>query len=254
MPISPARDVGVQSWSLRHFKDLSALIAQYKTLGATAIEICGVHVNFDDPANHAAVIAPLKAAGIRIRSMGVQTFTGDEAAERNWFAFAKAAGVETITAHFRVDSFTKAVPIAARLAAEHGVKLGIHCHGGYMFGGSTDIIDHLMALGGDRIGICIDTAWCMQAAGDPVAWAKKYAGRVYGVHYKDFTFKNDGKWSEVITGRGALKLAELVHTLEETGFAGTAVVEYEANEQNPVGDIAECLKAIAAVPARALAR
>jgi len=52
------------------------------------------------------------------------------------------------------------------------MKIGIHLHGGYMFGGSMDVIEHLLKIGGPRINCFIDTAWCMQTgphAGNPVS-------------------------------------------------------------------------------------
>lgn len=247
---TPSRSVGVQSWSLRHFKDNAEVIRRVKALGLDRIELCAVHCGpdakdlkpgtltpqpgFDNPVNHGPALAAYKAAGVQIVSIGVQTFTGDEAKERNWFAFAQAAGAKFISAHFRVDSFQQAVPVARRLCQEYGVRLALHCHGGYMFGGSEDVVAHLLAIGGDEIGLCIDTAWCMQTGkGDPVAWARKFAPKVYGIHYKDFVFDRAGKWSETIPGEGNLKLAELTKALDETGFAGYAVLEYEAQPENP---------------------
>jgi len=247
---SPARSIGVQSWCFRNFKDNAEVIRRLKGLGLDKIELCAVHCGFDakdlaagtltpppgfdDPKNHAPALAAYKNAGIQITSIGVQTFTGDEAKERHWFAFAKAAGAKYISAHFRVDSFLTAIPIARKLSQEYGVKLALHCHGGYMFGGSEDVVGHILKIGGDEIGLTIDTAWCMQTGhGDPVNWARKFAPKIYGVHYKDFVFDRAGKWSETIPGEGNLKLKEFVKALEETNFNGYAVLEYEAQPENP---------------------
>lgn len=249
MTISAARSVGVQSWTFRNTKTLPDLIAQVKASGVTSLELCGAHANFDAPATQAESIAALKAAGIAIRSMGVQTFTGDTARENQWGAFAKAAGVETITAHFKVDSFREAVKSAAAMAEAYDLKIAIHCHGGYMFGGSADILTHLLELGGPRIGLCIDAAWCLQAAGDPVEWVKRFAGRVYGVHYKDFVFAPNGKWSETVIGSGTLDLPAFVQALDQHGFTGHAVIEYEGDPAHPIPAVIAGVAAIKAVPA-----
>lgn len=126
------------------------------------------------------------------------------------------------------------------------MRIGIHCHGGYMFGGSPDVIRHLLDLGGERIGVNIDTAWCMQVGpghGDPVKWVReRFPGRIYGVHYKDFVFDRNGKWNDVVVGTGNLDLPAFVKALDETGFDGMAVIEYEADPENPVPALTECVQ------------
>jgi len=132
---TPARDFGVQSFCFRTTKD-NAQVAQYvKAIGLYKIEVCAVHADFNDPAAHDAVIAPYRDAGVQIVSIGVQTFSGNQEAERKWCEFAKKAGAKHISAHFKVDSFPTAVPLAAKLAEEYDLRIAVHCHGGYMFGG-----------------------------------------------------------------------------------------------------------------------
>ena len=83
------------------------------------------------------------------------------------------------------------MPAVAKLCDEFDVRIGIHCHGGYMFGGSPDVLEFLLKLGGPKIGLNLDTAWCMQIGpnGNPIQWVReKFKGRIFGVHYKDFVF------------------------------------------------------------------
>ncbi len=241
---SPAMDFGVQSFCFRHFKDNADVAAKVKQIGVDKIELCGIHADFHDLAAWKDVLKTYQDAGVSVISIGVQTFTGDPK-ERDWFECAAAAGAKHISAHFRVDSYTTAVPHAAKLCEEYGIRIGIHCHGGYMFGGSPDVIQHLIELGGPSIGVNIDTAWCMQIGpkqGDPVAWVRdKFPGRVYGVHYKDFVFDKNGMWNDVVVGSGNLDLPAFVAALEETQFDGMAVIEYEADVENPVPALTECV-------------
>ena len=241
------RDFGVQSFCFRNFKDNADVAAKVKEIGLDKIEVCAVHADFNDPAKHDEAIAPYRDAGVEIVSIGVQTFTGNEAVERNWFEFAKKAGAKYLSAHFKVDSFQTAVPATAKLAEEYDVKIGIHCHGGYMFGGSPDVIGHLLELGGERIGVNIDTAWCMQIGprqGQPIEWVKKFGDRVYGVHYKDFVFDQNGQWNDVVVGTGNLDLPGFIAALEEAGFDGYPVIEYEADPENPVPKLKECVESM----------
>jgi sugar phosphate isomerase/epimerase len=251
MAISAARDFGVQSYCFRNFKDNHKVAELTKKIGVNKIELCGIHANFEDVEGFKKIVELYKSAGIAVTSIGVQTFVGDTAKERKWFECAKAAGAKHISAHFRVDSFQTAVPATAKLCEEFGIRIGIHCHGGYMFGGSPDVLEHLMKLGGKNIGLNIDTAWCMQIGphgGDPIKWVReKFKGRVYGVHYKDFTFDRRGMWTDVVVGTGNLDLPAFVKALEETGFDGMAVIEYEADPENPVPALTDCVKRMRAI-------
>lgn len=246
---TPARDFGVQSYCFRHFKDNAQVAQKVRDIGLDKIELCGVHADFNDPAKFQEQLKPYRDQGVECVSIGVQTFKGDDG-ERRWFECANAAGATHISAHFTVDTFRDAVPKTAALANEHGVRIGIHCHGGYMFGGSPDVVRHLLELGGDAIGVCIDTAWCMQIGpgrGNPVQWAKDFAGRVYGIHYKDFTFGRDAAFEDVIVGEGNLDLPAFITALEDGGFDGMAVIEYEADVENPVPALKRCVDKMRAV-------
>jgi len=247
--MSAAMNFGVQSFCFRHFKDNAEVAEKVKAIGVSSIEVCGVHADFNDPDRWKQHVKTYQDAGVEIVSIGVQTFTGD-AKERQWFECAKAAGAKHISAHFRIDSFRDVVPATARLAEEYDIRIGLHCHGGYMFGGSPDEIEHILELGGQRIGLCIDTAWCMQIGpnqGKPVEWARKFAGRVYGVHYKDFVFERNGQWQDVIVGSGNLDLPAFVAALEDNGFDGMAVIEYEADVENPVPALTKCVESMRSI-------
>lgn len=252
MATTPARNVGVQSYCFRHFKDNREVCRLIRQIGLDSVEICGVHADFNDPAAFKDVVALYSDAGIRIVSLGVQTFVGDTDRERKWFQCAHAAGAKLISAHFTVSTFATTIPATARLCDEFGIRIGIHCHGGYNFGGSPDVLDHLLKLGGENIGLTLDTAWCMQIgpwAGDPVKWIReKFPGRIHGMHFKDFTFDRRGQWSDVVIGTGNLDLPGVVRALEETGFDGAAVIEYEANPDNPLPALTECVQQIRNLP------
>ncbi|WOO42189.1 sugar phosphate isomerase/epimerase [Rubellicoccus peritrichatus] len=243
MSNSSARDFGVQSYCFRNFKDNAAVAAKVKEIGLDKIELCGVHADFNDVPAFKDVVKIYNDAGVSIVSLGVQTFVGDDN-ERDWFECAAIAGAKHISAHFKVDSFTTTIPKVQALSDDFGIRVGIHCHGGYMFGGSPDVLDHLIDLGGPQIGLCIDTAWCMQIGprnGNPLDWAKKYAGKIYGIHYKDFVFEKNAQWQDVVVGEGTLDLPAFVKALEDGGFDGMAVIEYEADPENPVPALTNCV-------------
>jgi sugar phosphate isomerase/epimerase len=242
-------DFGVQSYCFRDFKDNTDVAKKVRQIGVDKIEICGVHADLSKPDAFKDVVKIYSDAGVSIISLGVQTFTGADS-EEAWFECAKIAGAKHISAHFRVDSYPTATKKTAALCRKYGMKVGIHCHGGYMFGGSPDVIEHLIGLGEGEIGLCIDTAWCMQIGprqGDPVKWVERFAGKIYGIHYKDFTFDKKAMWTDVVVGTGNLDLPAFVAALRKANFDGMSVIEYEADPANPVPALTECVKSMRAL-------
>jgi sugar phosphate isomerase/epimerase len=242
--MSKALDFGVQSYCFRDFKDNQDVASKVLEIGVNKIELCGVHADFHKPAAFKDVVKIYQDAGVSIVSIGVETLVGDPS-EREKFESAAAAGAKHMSVHFRVDTFPKAVEQAQKFSDEYGVRVGIHSHGGYMFGGQPDVLDHLVKIGAPQIGVCIDTAWCMQIGphlGNPVEWVKRYKGHIYGIHYKDFVFDRNGGWNDVIVGEGNLKLKEFVAALNNDGFDGMTVIEYEADAANPTPALKRCVE------------
>ncbi len=239
-------EFGVQSFCFRNFKDNAEVAEMVKNIGVSQIEVCGVHADFNDVDGWKDIVKIYNDAGVDVVSIGVQTLNGNDDEEK-WFECVKIAGAGHMSVHFKVDTFHDAVPKAVELGNKYDVNLGIHCHGGYSFGGSPDVVSHLTQLGSPRVGLCLDTAWCMQIGprqGDPVAWVERFKDCLFGLHYKDFTFGRDGMWTDVVAGTGNLDLPALVEKVKEVDFNGMAVIEYEADADAPVPALTECVNAI----------
>ena len=78
--------------------------------------------------------------------------------------------------------------------------------------------------------------------GKPIEWVKNFGKSVYSVHYKDFLFDKDGMWHDTVVGEGTLDLKGFVNALDEVGFDGMAVIEYEADVENPVPALKKCVE------------
>jgi sugar phosphate isomerase/epimerase len=244
--MSKALDYGVQSYCFRETKSNAEVAQKVREIGVDKLEICGVHADFHNISAFKDVARTYKDAGVSIVSFGVETFVGNDN-ERDVFECAAIAGAKHISIHLKVDSFPEAIKKTQKLSDEFGVRVGIHCHGGYQFGGSPDVLDYLIKLGSPQIGLCIDTAWCLQIGpwqGKPVEWAKRYAGHIYGIHYKDFTFAPNSQWIDTVVGEGNLDLPAFIQALDSNGFDGMAVIEYEGDVQNPVPALKNCVKAM----------
>ena len=83
--------------------------------------------------------------------------------------------------------------------------------------------------------------------GQPVKWTEDFAGQIYGVHYKDFVFDPNGQWHDTVVGEGTLDLPAFVAGLEKSGFDGMAVIEYEADVENPVPALTRCVETMRAL-------
>jgi len=242
---APHRPFGVQSYCFRHFRDNAAVAQRVKQCGLASIELCAVHADFDRPETFDGVIGTYRDAGIEILSIGVETFTGDEAADRRRFEFAKAAGAGFISVHFEPDTYLDAIPAAAKLADAYGIRLAIHNHGGYHWLGSEQMLAHILKTSPPSIGLCLDTAWCLDAKGDPVKWVERFGDRLYGLHLKDFVFDRARQHQDVVVGTGNVDVPALYRKLAEVDFAGYAVLEYEADVENPVPALTRCAQAVA---------
>lgn len=237
---------GIQSYCFRQEKDNVQVAKNVRELGLDRIEVCAVHADFNNLTAFKDVVATYQDAGVSIISLGVQTFVGAER-ERDWFEAASLAGAKHISAHLKIESFTTAIPRIRQWCREFGIRVGLHCHGGYMFGGSPDVLHHLIGLGGPEIGLCIDTAWAMQIGphrGNPVKWVEEFSGQIYGLHLKDFTFDKDARWHDTVVGEGNLDLKAFHTALVANNFDGMAVLEYEADPDNPMPALHRCVEAM----------
>ena len=241
--------LAVQSYCFRNFKDNVKVAALVRELGLDAIELCAVHCDFANPAVFDAALGAYRKAGVKIVSIGVQSFRNEPAKEANFFKFAKLAGADTISANFRPAEWPESVRAAEKMAGENGVNLAIHNHGGGHWLGSIQMLEAVFAKTGPRIGLMLDTAWALDAGEDPVAMAEKFAARLYGVHLKDFTFDRARKPQDVVVGSGNLDLAGLFKVLNKGGFQGKLILEYEGDVANPVPALKECVGAMRKVMA-----
>jgi len=245
--MSKATDYGVQSYCFRHFKENARVAEMVREIGLDKIEVCAVHADLKDPDGFSKVVDTYRDGGVSVVSVGVETFTGDPDQERV-FQCAQVAGAKVLSCHFAPDSFFTAIPQVREWSRKYGIRVGIHCHGGYAFGGDVGTLKYLVSLGTPEIGVCLDSAWAMQIGpgqGDPVKWVREhFDGKIYGIHYKDFVFERNGMWKDVVVGDGNLDLPAFVKALDETGFDGMAVIEYEADVENPVPALKKCVESM----------
>ena len=84
----------------------------------------------------------------------------------------------------------------------------------------------------------------LDSGSDPLAVAKQFRERLFGVHLKDFVFDRAGKPEDVIIGTGNLDLNGLLAYLDETAFDGTLTLEYEGDYNAPIPATKQCVEAV----------
>ncbi|MDQ8202316.1 sugar phosphate isomerase/epimerase [Pelagicoccus sp. SDUM812003] len=236
--------LAVQSYCFREFKESAEVASKTREIGLDHIEVCELHADFRNPNEWKRIVEIYESFGVSIVSIGVQTFDGNEDDE-SFFECAAIAGAKHISAHFKVGTFPKAVAQVRSWCDKYGIKVGIHNHGGYLFGGSPDVVEQLIGLGSPQVGLCMDTAWALQIGpnnGNPIDWANKYSEFLYGIHFKDFVFDRNGAWKDTVVGDGNLDLPKLLATLKAQGFDGVGILEYEADPENPVPALKACVE------------
>ena len=133
-----------------------------------------------------------------------------------------------------------------KLVVEYDIRIAIHNHGP---GARYDkVADVLTAIKGHHpyIGACADLGHYIRSGEDPVRVINLLAGRLYGLHLKDYAEpKADARG--VILGRGQLDVAGVFRALKKVEFPadGCLSLEYEESQNDPIDDVKQCLAACA---------
>lgn len=231
--------LGIQLYSLRGYKVDEAL-QHAKDLGLTRVEFyAGMYPLDADAAAIAAMNAKLADLGLSISAHGVNRFTKDAAANRKIFEFAKAAGITILTADPDPDSFAS----LDELVKEFDIRVAIHNHGPtHRYNKAVDVLAAIEKHDA-RIGACADLGHFIRSGERPTEVIRLLAGRLYGVHLKDFAEMRE-KTRGVILGQGHLDAPAVMAALVQVGFPadGALSIEYEENPQNPLDGLRECVR------------
>jgi len=147
-----------------------------------------------------------------------------ELEEKQWTDFANGANL-----------------IAKSVKETYGIKTVFHHHcGGFIE--TPNEIDRLMNLTDpELIGLCLDTGHCAFGGGNPASVLKKYANRLWHVHFKDFnptaaqnSKDANGDYFDAIKkgvfcelGKGSVDFKAIVNQLNELDYDEWIVVEQD---------------------------
>jgi inosose dehydratase len=230
--------LGVQSYSLRSFSTLEA-VRHIQGLGLHFVELFEKHLSVkagDDQIQDLRSL--LQKAEITISAHGVNEFTSDHEANRRIFDFARRAGFRNITANPRPDSFDS----LDKLVAEYNIRICIHNHGPDALYDKIESVQKAVEGRHKLIGACVDTGHFIRSKEDPVQAVLQLGERVFALHVKDEA-KQQKESHNVVIGRGHLDVVGLFKALKKIRFPadGSLSLEYEANPDNPIEDMRQCL-------------
>ncbi|MBS0267119.1 MAG: sugar phosphate isomerase/epimerase [Planctomycetes bacterium] len=228
--------MGIQSYSLREFKVQQALEISQK-LGLHFWESYPDHIKIASVPKYIAEQKQMLAGSqVKLIAFGVVGFDANESRAREVFEFAKAIGIESISADPKKDEAT--FKLLDKLVEEYGVNIAIHNHGP---NASYDKIDDVVNAVKDhhpRIGACVDTGHYLRSKENPVEALERLKDRVFGVHLKDVKDATHFK----ILGEGDLDVVGCLKVLDRIKYKHCLALEYEENAKNPVPDLEICLQ------------
>ena len=230
--------LGLQIYSLRGFP-VDVALDHTKNLGFEQVEFFSgmfpLEASDDDIKK---MVNKVKGLGLTISAHGVNGFTKDAAANRRVFEFAKKAGIKNISASPTPDSMDS----LEELVKEYDIRIAIHNHG--PSDRFNKVVDLLRAVEGrdSRIGACADLGHYIRSGEKPVDVIRSLAGRLYGIHLKDFAEMKENTRG-VLLGQGHLNCEAVFDALIQAKFPadGALSLEYEENPQDPTEDIRKCV-------------
>lgn len=231
--------LGIQLFSLRGYPVDKAL-EHARALGFEAVEFYSGMLPIVVDNSVALMRDRVHAMGLTISAAFVGNFTKDTAANRRLFEHGKLLGVPTIVGDPDPDSFDS----LDELVKEFDIRVAIHNHGpNHRYNKAIDVLRAIENRDA-RIGACADIGHYIRSGERPVEVIRLLAGRLYGIHLKDFAeMKGDAKG--VILGKGHVDVRPLFEALAQAKFPadGALSLEYEENPQNPLDEIRACAEA-----------
>lgn len=227
--------IGVATYTLRNIPTDDAIKA-IRRVGLDYASVKDVHLPFKATLEERqAIIAKFKAAGITPLSCGNIGMGNNEAAIRNFFQYAKEAGIPTIVC----TPDPNALPILDQMVKEFDIRIAIHNHGPEekRYPTPYEAMRQIEKLD-PRVGLCIDVGHTQRGGADPVKAIQDCKDRLFDIHLKDI-HQADGNGRPVEVGRGVLDIRRILEALIVVGFTGNVGFEYEKDANDPLPGLAE---------------
>lgn len=240
--------LGVAGYTLYKYKKLEEALALLQTWGVT--EFCAKDFHYPMTASKAELKRLVKLSadyGVHLYGAGpITTKTEDDA--KRAFDYCAELGVPTVVGvpaevfdaskgWAGIRSSRKMCEVCAKLADEYKLNFAIHNHGANPKTGNPNLyptVEATAQLIGDlspRIGFCVDIAYTNADGFDPSTILRKYASRVFDVHFRNTSIAGNGS-SGAAADAGVIDYVKIVRTLKEINYTGVCGLEL-ANAFSP---------------------
>jgi len=223
--------LGVASYSLRKF-DRKTAIGMVKELNTRYINIKEFHLPIrSTPAQIAAGRKEFEDAGLIILGGGNISFQSDDDADiRHKFEYAKLAGMPLMVC----APTARTLPKLEKYVREYDIKIAIHNHGktDENFPSPQSVMKAVKGMD-PRCGLCIDVGHTAEIGIDPVESIREAGVRLHDVHIKDLSDLSDAE-TQVPVGDGKMPVVAIFRQLKRMNYRGGVMLEYEADENNPL--------------------
>lgn len=222
--------IGVQLYSVRATapSDVPGTLAGIKKIGYEGVEFAGYYNK--DAAELKKLLDDngLKCCGTHI---GLQTMSGDaleKTVEFNHTLDNKLLVVPSMQAK-TLDDWAKNAETFTGIAEKlkpHNMRIGFHNHTPEFQAVEGQIPeDYFFGKASQDVFVQLDIGHCARAGADPVAYLKKFAGRVLSVHVKDYAEGNRA----ALIGEGSVKWADVFDACETVAGTQWYIIEEESN-------------------------
>lgn len=225
-----SRELGVKSITFREERSAQKVARLIRQCGCSCTDISSCHVDYDHPDTWPELLEAFLLERITITGNGVVQCTPDKRYNRRYFEFARLAKSRLVSVNFPPEEHEATIRSIVELCGEFGIPAAIHNHGGKHWLGSFTMVDYILNRSPEWLGLCFDTAWCIQSGGKPLDWLETFGPRIRGIHFKDFIFERNGQWINTPIGEGCLDLPTVLEKFRHLNFDGSACIEYEGEE------------------------
>jgi sugar phosphate isomerase/epimerase len=134
--------------------------------------------------------------------------------------------------------------VAQKLIA-HDMRTGYHNHSDEFspIDGEATALEILIANTQSEVAMQIDLGNAIKGGGDPISMIRKFPGRSYTVHLKEYSATND----KALIGEGDVDWKTVFSLCEEQGVTEWYIVEQESYAYPPMECIDRCLKNLKAM-------
>jgi sugar phosphate isomerase/epimerase len=228
--------LGVASYSLRKFNRTTA-ISMIRQLRTPFVNIKEFHLPIrSTPEEVTAGRKEFESAGLIILGGGNISFPKDDENEfRRAFEYAKLAGMAVIVC----APTARTLPKLEKYVKEYDIKIAVHNHGrtDKNFPSPQSVLKAVDGMD-PRCGLCIDVGHTAEYGVDVVQSIRESGSRLHDLHIKDLRDMSDAD-TQVPVGEGRMPVPAIFHELIRIKYRGGVMLEYEADENDPLPGMAK---------------